>query len=124
MFNRNRRTKAPLIREDSFRELEIEFGPWDINWSASDWSKRLDRFASRYWTVGSEFTDAFSQEWTEDEGFFLFSVSELARVMEKVERYEARGVIVMLDWQGREAGSIMRQAGGMVVFKGAREVIF
>ena len=112
------------IREDSFRELENEFGPWDIDWFASDWSKRMDRFASRYWTVGSEFTDAFSQEWTEDEGFFHPPVNELARVMEKVEKYGARGVIVMPDWPGSEADSIMRQAEGMVVLKGVREVIF
>ena len=68
------------IREDSFRELENEFGSWDIDWFASDWSKRMDRFASRCWTVGSEFTDAFSQEWTEDKGFFHPPVNELARV--------------------------------------------
>ena len=49
------------VREDSFRELESEFGPWDIDWFASDWSKRMDSFASRYWTMGSEFIDAFSQ---------------------------------------------------------------
>jgi hypothetical protein len=38
------------ITMESFRELEEEFGPWDIDWFASDWSKRMDRFASRYWT--------------------------------------------------------------------------
>ena len=51
-------------------------------------------------------------------------MSELARVMEKVEKYGARGVIVMPDWPGSEADSIMRQAGEMVVLKGVREVIF
>ena len=84
----------------------------------------MDRFASRYWTMGNEITDAFSQEWTEDEGFFHPPVSELARVMEKVEKYWARGVIVMPDWPGSEAYSIMRQAGEMVMLKGVREVIF
>jgi hypothetical protein len=112
------------IREDSFRELESEFGPWDIDWFASDWSKRLDRFASRYWTVGSEITDVFSQKWAEDEGFFHPPVSGLFLVMEKVEKYGARGVIVMPDWPRSEADSIMRQAGEMVMLKGVMEVIF
>ena len=48
------------IQEESYKRLEEEFGPWDM-----DWSKRLDRFASRFWTVGSEATDAFSQDWSE-----------------------------------------------------------
>ena len=58
------------IQEESFRRLEEEFGPWDMDWFASDWSRRLDRFASRFQTVGSEVTDAFSQDWNEEEGFF------------------------------------------------------
>ena len=41
-----------------------------MDWFASDWSRRLDRFASRFQTVGSEVTDAFSQDWNEEEGFF------------------------------------------------------
>ena len=36
------------ITTGSFRELEEELGPWDIDWFASDWIKRMDRFASRY----------------------------------------------------------------------------
>ena len=46
------------IQEESFKRLEEEFGPWDMDWFASDRSKRLDRFASRFWTDGSEATDA------------------------------------------------------------------
>ena len=53
------------IQEESSKRLEEEFGPWDMDWFASDWSKRLDRFASRFWTVGTEATDAFSQDWSE-----------------------------------------------------------
>ena len=48
----------------------------------------------------------------------------MARLMEKVEKYGARGVIVMPDWTGGEADSIMRQTEGMVVLKVVREVIF
>jgi hypothetical protein len=64
-----RRLSEYRIEEESFQTLEEEFGPWDVDWFASDWSKRLPRFASKYWTVGSEHTDAFTQDWSEDEGF-------------------------------------------------------
>ena len=112
------------ITEESFQELEQEFGPWDIDWFASDWSRRKDRFASRYWTVGSEYTDAFSQEWTKDIGFFHPPLSDLARVMEKIEKDGARGVIVVPDWPGSEADSVMMQAEGKVELLGIRNMDF
>ena len=112
------------ITEESFRVLEEEFGPWDIDWFASDWSKRLNRFASRYWTVGSKATDAFSQGWREEVGFFHPPLSELARVMEKVEKDGARGVIVVPDWPGSEVDSIMLQARGLVELIGIRKLSF
>ena len=46
---------------------------------------------------------------------------ELARVVEKVEKYGARGAVVVPDWPGSEVDSIMMQAEGMVVLKGAFE---
>ena len=109
---------------ESFRELEEEFGPWDIDWFASDWSKRMDRFASRYWTVGNEYTDAFSQVWNEDVGFFHPPLHDLARVMEKVKRDGARGVVVVPDWPGSEVDSIMIQVGVGVELKEIRRVSF
>jgi hypothetical protein len=55
------------IQMDSFNRLQEEFGPWTMDWFASDWSSRIERFASRFWTVGSEHTDAFSQDLGEEE---------------------------------------------------------
>jgi hypothetical protein len=34
------------LRKRVFQTLEEEFGPWEVDWFASDWSKRLPRFAS------------------------------------------------------------------------------
>ena len=74
--------------------------------------------------MGNEYTDAFSQVWNEDVGFFHPPLSELARVMEKVERDGARGVIVVPDWPGSEVDSIMIQASRGVELKGIRRVSF
>ena len=52
----------------------FKFGPWEVDWFSSDWSLKLEMFVIRYWTVGGEETDAFSQWWSEDTGFFLFCV--------------------------------------------------
>ena len=112
------------IEDASFHKLQEEFGPWEMDWFASNWSNRLDRFTSRFWTVGCEWTDAFSQSWEEDEGFFHPPLDLLASVMEKIEKYGARGILVVPDWPGSEADSIMIQAGNMVELLGVRKVEF
>ena len=112
------------IQEESFKRLEEEFGPWDMDWFASDRSKRLDRFASRFWTDGSEATDAFSQDWCEEEGFFHPPWDLLDKVMEKVEQFGSRGVVVVPDWPGSETDSGMMQATNLVQLLGIRMVEF
>ena len=100
------------IQEDSFRELMEEFGPCDVDWFASYWSARLDRFCSKYWTLDSKASDAFSVDWNQDEGFFHPPLDQLARVLEKAEKFGARGILGVHDWEGSEADSLMRQARG------------
>ena len=108
----------------SFWALEQEFGPWDMDWFASAWSKRLPVFASRFWTVGATWTDAFTQEWGLGEGFFHPPLDQLAKCLEKISMEGARGVLVMPDWPGSEADSVMIQAKDMVELLAVRQVEF
>ena len=112
------------LSQESFDALSMEFGPWEVDWFASDWSHRLEKFSSRYWTIGGGAPDAFSQRWDLDAGYFHPPLSELARVLEKVETEGARGAILVPDWPGSEADSIMIQAGGIVELMGVRGVVF
>ena len=112
------------ISSESFEEIEEEYGPWQIDWFASDWSRRMDRFASRYWTIGTEIIDAFSQDWGLQVGFFHPPLSEMARVMEKIESDRARGVVIVPDWPGSEVDSIMMQAKEMVELLDIRQMVF
>ena len=48
----------------------------------------------------------------------------LARVMEKVQQYGARGVVVVPDWPGSEIDSVMMQANNLVQLLGIRMVEF
>ena len=112
------------ISSESFEEIEEEFGPWQIDWFASDWSRRMDRFASRYWTIGTDIIDAFSQDWGLQVGFFHPPISEVARVMEKIESDEAKGVVIVPDWPGSELDSVMMQAKEIVELLDIRQLIF
>ena len=108
----------------SFWALEQEFGPWAVDWFSSAWSSRLPVFASRFWTVGATWTDAFTQEWGSVEGFFHPPLDQLARCMEKIGTEGAKGVLVVPDWPGSEADSIMIQARDLVELVAVRHVEF
>ena len=71
------------MSQESFDALNKEFGPWEVDWFASDWSRRLEKFSSRYWTIGGGAPDAFSQRWDQDAEYFHPPLPELARVLEK-----------------------------------------
>jgi hypothetical protein len=74
--------------------------------------------------VGSEHTDAFTIDWFKDKGFFHPLLPELARVVEKMVKFGARGVLVVPDWPGCEADSMMRQAREIMELVGVRRLIF
>ena len=112
------------ISRASFEEIEEEYGPWQIDWFASDWSRRMDRFASRYWTIGTDIIDAFSQDWSLYVGFFHPPLSEVARVMEKIEIDKAKGVVIVPDWPGSEVDSIMMQAKRVVELLDIKQMTF
>ena len=108
----------------SFLDIEMEFGPWEVDWFASAWSARLSKFASRFWTVGATFTDAFPQDWRRFEGFFHPPLDLLAACVEKIRTGGAKGVLVMPDWPGSEADSVMIQARDLVGLVAVRRVEF
>ena len=108
----------------SFLDIEMEFGPWEVDWFASAWSARLPKFASRFWTVGATYTDAFTQDWRRVEGFFHPSLDLLAVCVEKIRAEGAKGVLVMPDWPGSEADSVMIQAKDIMELVAVRRVEF
>ena len=112
------------LEERSFWAIQMEFGPWEVDWFASAWSARLPVFASRFWTVGATFTDAFTQDWRRVEGFFHPPLDQLAACVEKIGAEGAKGVLVLPDWPGSESDSIMIQAKDIVELVAVRRVEF
>ena len=112
------------LEKFSFWALEQEFGPWEVDWFASAWSQRLPRFAARFWTVGAAWTDAFTQDWGDYVGFFHPPLDQLAACLEKISVERPRGVLLVPDWPGSEADSLMIQARDRVELLGVRYVEF
>ena len=90
------------IQRESFDRIAERWGPFSMDWFASDWSHQVDRFCSKYWTIDSTGMDAFGQDWSQEEGFFHPPVGDVARVLEKMETDRARGVLVIPDWPGSQ----------------------
>ena len=109
---------------EEWEKRGIQLHLQEVDWFASDWSRRLEKFSNRYWTIGEGAPDAFSQRWDQDAGYFHPPLPELARELETVETEGARGAILVPDWPGSETDSIMIQAGGMVELMGVRGVVF
>ena len=112
------------IQRESFERIAERWGPFSMDWFASDWSHQLERFCSKYWTINSTCTDAFCQDWSQEEGFFQPPVGELARVLEKMQTDRARGVLVVPDWPGSQIDCLVKQASRLLKLEGVMELEF
>ena len=64
------------IQRESFDRIAERWGPFSMDWFASDWSHQLDSFCSKYWTIDSTWTDAFCQDLPSPSGRCCKSVGE------------------------------------------------
>ena len=97
------------VSRECFDKLEGKYGPFSMNYFASDWSHRMCSFVSKYLTRGAEYRDAFTVDWSEGMGYFHPSVGEVARVIEKAKNERASGILLGPDWPRSEVVSIVER---------------
>ena len=88
------------ICDDDFHSLEQEYGDFEADYFASDYSFRKKPFYSRYLSGESSGSDAFSQDWGRGFGYFHPPVALVARVLSKAKEDKARGLLLVPDWPG------------------------
>ena len=88
------------LEEKEFSRLEKEYGPFVMDYFASERSHRMKPFMARFGVGEAEGCDAFSVSWREGRGFFHPPVGTIWRVIRKAERDRAQGVLVVPDWPG------------------------
>jgi hypothetical protein len=94
---------------ECFSKLEVKYGPFCMDYFASDWSHRMTPFVSRYLTTGAKFKDAFSVDWSQGKGYFHPPVGDIARVLEKARQEGAQGILLVPDWPGSEVIGIVER---------------
>ena len=81
-----------------FRELVRYFGPFSVDYFASDRSFRMKPYFARFTCGESQGVDAFSVSWRRGKGFFHPPVGLVSRVVRKAERERAEGLLVVPEW--------------------------
>ena len=93
-------TSEYWLQDEDFRRLEKKYGPFMADYFASDRSKRMKPYYSKFGVGDSRGLDAFSISWRTGVGFFHPPVGLIWRVIRKAERERAQGVLVVPDWPG------------------------
>lgn len=86
------------ISQDSFNEIEAQWGPFSVDLFASRLNAKCRRFYSRFPDPESEGVDALTISW-KDEDFYAFPpFAIIARVLRKIINDRATGTFVVPLW--------------------------
>ena len=85
---------------EDFRLLERNYGPFAVDYFASDRSYRMRPFMARFAAGESMGANAFSVSWRKGVRYFHPLVGLVQMVVRKAKREKGRGVLVILDWPG------------------------
>ena len=88
------------VSQEDFDDWKMRYGPFTADFFASDYSKRMIPFHSRYLSEHSSGSDAFAADWTVGQGYFHPPVGLVPRVLSKAEESRAQGILVVPDWPG------------------------
>ena len=94
---------APL-----FAELNTRLGPLDVDCFASEHSRQLPAFHSRWWSPSAAEFDTFSVSWAHQRVYLCPPPALIMRVIGKMRADEARGVLVVPKWSGSRWWPLLR----------------
>lgn len=87
------------ICEKTFRAINCDWGPHEVDWFASWHNYKLPTFYSRYWNPGSAGVDAFSFHWGDRTGWFVPPVYLFTRVIKHMKNCKSKGTLVVPYWK-------------------------
>jgi hypothetical protein len=88
------------IHEDSFRELERWAGPFTVDLFANAENRKLDRFFSYSYSELCSGVDAMVHSWSGEVVYCAPPISMILRVVRKLEKSRAKGVLLVPLWRG------------------------
>lgn len=82
-----------------FQQINSFWGPHTVDRFACNYNAKLPRFNSRFFQLGCEAVDAFSQDWGYDDNWLCPPICLVVRVLKHMELCKARGTLVLPVWK-------------------------
>ena len=64
-----------------FEILSKKWGPFAVDWFASDYNAKVEQFYTRFWSEKSTGVDALMENWGNCNGYFVPLISQLSEVI-------------------------------------------
>ena len=87
------------INGDIFHMLDCKWGPHTVDRFACSYNAKLSRYNSRFYQLGAEAVDAFTQNWDCENNWILPLVSQISRVISHARACKAVGTLVIPMWK-------------------------
>lgn len=82
-----------------FEYMNSLWGPFEVDWFASDSNHKLKLFYLRYWNVKCFGIDAFSGIWSNKNGWLCPPIYLVARVLAKIKKDKTFGCLIIPMWK-------------------------
>ncbi len=86
------------LSRDVFQWLDRLWGPHSIDCFASDCTKQIDRYCSRWWNPGCIAVDAFTLSWKDENAWLCPPIHLIGDVVLKVRTESCHGTIILPEW--------------------------
>ena len=86
------------LSSDTFRKIDLLWGPHSIDRFANYINSKIARFNSRYWSPGAEGVDAFVMDWNGENNYVCPPVCLIPRVLLHMSNCKAQGTLIIPLW--------------------------
>ena len=95
-----------------FEILSKKWGPFAVDWFASEYNAKVEQFYTRFWPEKSTGVDAFMGNWGNCNGYFVPQISQISEVILHMKKCKAFGVIVLPYWESAPFWLLIRENKG------------
>ena len=102
------------VSRELFDMIDRIWGPHEIDWFASSYSKKVNLFCSRYWQADCMCMDAFTVHWGNKNGWFCPPICMLSRVLLYMQQCCAYGTVILPNWPSSNFWPILCPNGNYI----------